>query len=125
MNTVICVVAVGFAGMGLYALLWPAKIGVFFDVRIDSVNGRNETRAVYGGFGIAIAAALLLANRNAQLNDGVVFCVAFALAGMAIGRVIGALLERPGFWPWAFGGVEAIAALLLFHSLPVRIWQGL
>lgn len=125
MNIAIYAVAVGFAGMGLYAFLWPARIGRFFDVRIESVNGRNETRAVYGGFGIAIAAALLLAGRNAQLHDGIVLCVGFALAGMAGGRVISAAIERPGFWPWLFGGIEALAAALLFCNLPAAIWQGL
>jgi hypothetical protein len=125
MNIAIYVVAVGFVGMGLYALLWPAKIGRFFDVRIESVDGRNETRAVYGGFGIAIAAALLLATRNAQLHDGIVLCVAFALAGMAGGRAISAVVERPGLWPWFFGGIEAIAAGLLFYNVSASMLQGL
>lgn len=118
-------VAAGFAGMGLYALLWPARIGRFFDVRIESVNGRNETRAVYGGFGVAIAAALVLASRSAQLHDGIVLCVGFALAGMAAGRLVSAVVERPGFWPWMFGGTEALAAVLLFCSLSAPVSQGL
>lgn len=124
MNIAVYAIAAGFAGMGFYALLWPAKIGRFFDVRIESVDGRNETRAVYGGFGIAIAAALLIATQNAQLHDGVVFSVACALAGMAGGRVFGVIIERPGAWPWIFGGIEALAAAVLFCRAPASILQG-
>lgn len=118
MNIAIYAIAAGFAGMGFYALLWPAKIGRFFDVRIESVDGRNETRAVYGGFGIAIAVALLLAMQSPGLHDGIIACVGFALAGMAGGRVLSAVVERPGAWPWVFGGIEVVASAALLCSLP-------
>ncbi|MEK6806674.1 MAG: DUF4345 domain-containing protein [Pseudomonadota bacterium] len=110
-------VAFAFAGMGLMALLKPASIGNYFDVRFESVDGRNEVRAVYGGFGIAMALALCLATQQPEYRAGVVLCVAFALAGMAAGRLLSALIERPGFWPWFFCGVEAGGAGLLYWSL--------
>ncbi len=110
-------VALGFALMGLTALVRPAYIGSFFDVRIESADGRNEVRAVYGGFGLAVAFALLLAVQRAELREGIVVCMSLALAGMAGGRLFSALLERPGFWPWFFCGVEAGAAALLWWSL--------
>ncbi len=110
-------IALGFALMGLTALARPAYIGSFFDVRIESAGGRNEVRAVYGGFGLAVAFALLLATQRAELREGVVVCVSLALAGMASGRVLSALLERPGFWPWFFCAIEAGAAALLWWAL--------
>ena len=116
MNTVIAAVALLFAGMGLMALARPAHIGRFFDVRFESVDGRNEVRAVYGGFGLAMAAVLFLALREPGLRQGVLICVGLALAGMAAGRVFSALLERPGFWPWFFCGVESLGAGLLFWA---------
>jgi hypothetical protein len=117
MDIAVLAVALGFALMGAAALAKPASIGNFFDVRFDSVDGRNEVRAVYGGFGIAIAAALVIATQEAQFREGVILCVALALAGMASGRVFSALFERPGFWPWFYCGLEAGAAALLWWTL--------
>ena len=107
-------VAIVFFAMGVLALVQPRAIGRFFQVRYDSVDGRNEVRAVYGGFSVAIAVVLLLSLFEPALRRGVLVCVASALAGMAGGRVIGALVERPGFWPWLFCGFESAGAALLF-----------
>jgi hypothetical protein len=117
MDMAVLLVALGFAVMGGVALFRPASIGDYFDVRIDSVDGRNEVRAVYGGFGLAMALALFMATGQPALRSGVVACVALALAGMAGGRLFSALLERPGFWPWFFCGVEVSAAGLLAWTL--------
>jgi hypothetical protein len=117
MDVLVWLVAAGFAGMGTAALIRPAWIGGFFDVRITSVDGRNEVRAVYGGFGLAMAVALVLAIEVPGLRAGVLACVSLAMAGMAGGRLISALFERPGFWPWFFGGIEAVAAALLAWTL--------
>lgn len=116
MNILILAIAAGFLLMGLAALARPAAIGNFFDVRFDSVDGRNEVRAVYGGFGLAIAWALWLALQQPELRAGVLTCVALALAGMAAGRVFSALLERPGFWPCFYGVIETAAAAGLWWA---------
>ncbi|MGH8596360.1 MAG: DUF4345 family protein, partial [Gammaproteobacteria bacterium] len=117
MDIAILAVAVGFTLMGLVALARPASIGQYFDVQFASVDGRNEVRAVYGGFGLAIGLALWLATQVPELRAGVIACVALALAGMAAGRLFSALLERSGFWPWVFCGIEAAAAALLAWTL--------
>ncbi|MGH8453943.1 MAG: DUF4345 family protein [Nevskiales bacterium] len=117
MDIAVLIVALGFALMGGTAPIRPASVGRYFDVRIESVDGRNEVRAVYGGFGLAMALALFLATELPDLRAGVVACVALALAGMAGGRLFSALLERPGFWPWFFCGVETAAAALLVWTL--------
>ena len=114
MNIAVAGIALLFAAMGLVALLRPAQIGHFFDVRFDSVDGRNEVRAVYGGFGLAIAAVLIVALRQPELRAGILLCVAAALAGMAGGRLLSALVERPGKWPWFFCAAEGVGAALLF-----------
>ncbi|MEU4510175.1 DUF4345 family protein [Nonomuraea wenchangensis] len=90
---VIAVVAVFFAGMGIYALAAPASLIAAFGITLPTADGRNEVRAVYGGFGLAVAAALALAGYDVGLRDGIVLTVALALAGMAAGRVVSMVVE--------------------------------
>lgn len=117
MDIIIFTIALAFLGMGMLALIKPASIGTFFDVQFESVDSRNEVRAVYGGFGIAMSLALVLATQYAEWRQGILVCVALALAGMATGRLQSALIERPGFWPWFYFGVESLGAGLLFYTL--------
>lgn len=116
MNTVVLLIAALFLGMGLMSLVKPAFVGTFFDVRYESVDGRNEVRAVYGGFGIAMGFVLWLGIGDAELQRGVFLTVALALAGMAAGRLVSALVERPGFWPWFFCVTEVTGAVLLYSA---------
>jgi hypothetical protein len=84
-----------------------------------TADGRNEVRAVYGGFGIAVAALLVATARSPALRPGVLAAVAVALLGMAAGRVIAALAERPDrFYPcWFYCVVEAALAGVLLAAI--------
>jgi hypothetical protein len=109
-------VATFFAAMGLYALSRPADLLTGFGVSVESVEGRNEVRAVYGGFGLAVAAALVLAGGwPVPARNGVLLAVAIALAGMAAGRVVGVAVERPSrFYPvWFWFCAEMVMAVIL------------
>jgi hypothetical protein len=92
---VIVVAAVFFLGMGVYALAAPAAMIRPFGTELPTAASRSEVRAVYGGFGLAIAAAL---------------------AGMAFGRIVSVFLDdRTAFYPtWFYCIVEAVAAAALF-----------
>ncbi len=105
-----------FAAMGLYALAFPHKIVDRFGVVVETGDGRNEIRAVYGGFGVAIGALLLAPLIKPALLEGVVLAVAVALLGMAAGRVVGAVFDRPGLWPVVFFGIELAGAALLLSA---------
>jgi hypothetical protein len=49
------------------------------------------------------------------VREGILVTVGFALAGMAAGRVVGALADRPGgLWPvWVFFGIEVVCTGIL------------
>src|SRR5437867_1678417 len=104
-------VALFFLGMGLVGLAAPERISATFGTPALSPEGRNEVRAVYGGFGMAIGALLLVA----PTLPGVPLCIAVALAGMAGGRLVGAALERPRrFYPcWFYFVLEVLMAVAL------------
>jgi hypothetical protein len=111
-------VAVFFLLMGLLALAAPERITVVFGQPKLTPAGRNEVRAVYGGFGVAMAIVLGVALDDPSLRPGVFLCAAVALAGMAGGRIVAALVERPGgFYPaWFYCVVETLMAVALFTS---------
>lgn len=115
----VVVAALFFAGMGLVALARPAAIWKPFGVTPSTPAARNEVRAVYGGFGVAMAALLLAAlGADGDVRDAILLAVATALGGMALGRAIGFAVERPGSWFPApfFLVVESVAAALLLAA---------
>ncbi len=112
---VIVVTGVFFAGMGVFALAAPARLVAPFGITLAAATGRSEVRAVYGGFGLAIAAVLAAAAALPDLRTGVLITVGAALAGMAAGRVVSALDGPSAFYPnWFYCIVEAVAACALF-----------
>lgn len=114
---VIAVIGVFFAGMGCYALAAPDAIIRPFDITLGSAAARSEVRGVYGGFGLAIAGVLgYAAVADGGVRAGILIAVGAALAGMAFGRLVSAVLdERTSFYPnWFYCLVEAVAAAALF-----------
>ncbi|RDH74443.1 DUF4345 domain-containing protein [Mycolicibacterium moriokaense] len=114
---VILVVAVFFLGMGIYALVLPQKLIRPFGIALESPVARSEVRAVYGGFGLAVAAVLgWAAFRGGDVGKGILITVGVALAGMALGRIVSAIFgERTSFYPnWFYCIVEAVAGGALF-----------
>ena len=117
MDAAVYAVAAVFAGMGVYALAAPAGVLAIFGVSVESPDGRSEVRAVYGGFGIAVAALLAAAaSADGGVRQGVLAAVGFAVAGMAAGRLVARMVERPsGFYPvwlWFWAELAMAGALL-------------
>lgn len=120
MNTVasltIAVIGVFFLAMGTYALISPAALIAPFRLVAQSPESRSEIRAVYGGFGIAMAAVLGIAALDiGDIRAGAVTTVGLALIGMAGGRIVSRLLDTPvRFYPiWFYFGVELMAGIAL------------
>lgn len=109
--------AVFFFGMGMAALIRPAFVISFVRMVPDTIDARNEVRAVYGGFGIAISALLVHAAYHPEVRPGVLLAVAVALLGMALGRAVSLIFERPGRWPYVFMMTETALAKLLIDAM--------
>jgi len=121
-TAIIVTVGVFFAGMGCVALATPGIVPQQFGMTMGGSGdaGRAEVRAVYGGFGLAMAAMLALALVDQTVRPGVLVTIGAALAGMSGGRVISAVLgDRTSFYPnWFYCLVEAVAATALFAAAP-------
>ncbi|TEX51728.1 MAG: hypothetical protein B7C55_04095 [Actinomycetales bacterium mxb001] len=80
--------------MGIGALVRPTVVTRQFGIPALTPEGRSEVRAVYGGFGLAVAAMLVVAVTSPDLRAGIAITVAVALFGMAVGRVVSAVIDR-------------------------------
>jgi hypothetical protein len=116
---VIGVIGVFFAGMGVYALAAPTAIIRPFGTTLGGAASRSEIRAVYGGFGVAIAGVLAYASfQDGDIRKGILITVGAALAGMAFGRLVSAVVDsRTAFYPnWFYCLVEIVAAAVLLGA---------
>ncbi|GAA5043373.1 DUF4345 family protein [Nocardia callitridis] len=113
---VVGLAGVFFFGMGVFALVAPSALVRPFDLEVPTARGRSEVRAVYGGFGVAVAGMLWWAVFGAgEFGAGIVFAVGVALGGMAFGRVVSRAFDAAtSFYPiWFYFLVEAAGAALL------------
>ncbi len=100
--------------MGVGAIVKPVLVTKQFGIFDLTPAGRNEVRAVYGGFGVFMALALLAALQQPGLRDGVLFAVGAALGGMAAGRLVSAAIDRTiDRAPLGYLALEVIVAFLL------------
>lgn len=116
-DAVVALIAVFFAGMGVYGLAAPDALVRPFGTTLGGAASRSEVRAVYGGFGLAIAGVLAYAViEGGPPRTGVLLTVGAALAGMAFGRLVSAVVDRrTSFYPnWFYFLVETIAAAALW-----------
>lgn len=115
---VIVLAAVFFAGMGIFALFRPAALIRPFGITLPVPESRAEVRAVYGGFGLAITGMLVLALTGHPAGEGILITVAAALGGMAFGRLVSGVIDRPtAFYPnWFYFLVEVAGAAALWWA---------
>ena len=119
MQAAIGVVAALFAGMGVFALAWPGRVMAIFGNTELTLAGRNEVRAVYGGFGLAAASALAWGLLSPRLGPGIFFALGLSLWGMAAGRAISVLIDKkadPLLWLF-FASELVMGGILIFANL--------
>ena len=113
----IAIAVAGFSFMAFAAIIAPARVTEQFGIPELTIAGRNEVRAVYGGFGLAVAGILVTALATPDLRAGICLAVGVALGGMAGGRVLSALLDRQiGRFPLVYLIIEVVGASLLIHA---------
>ena len=109
--------AVALAGMGVAGLVSPQFVVGRFGIRLDAPDSRTEVRAVYGGYGIAVAALVIwVVATGSPLAPGVLIAMGVSMTGMAAGRLAGAAAERavPFGWAGAFFLVECALGAAFF-----------
>ena len=80
--------------MGIIAILNPQFVADIVGYKaILGIDGKNEIRAVYGGFGLLIA-GLLYYSKDTNLEIGVKLTVATSLIGMASGRIVSLMIDK-------------------------------
>jgi hypothetical protein len=114
---ILMLVSFFFGAMGASAFVNPVFITKQFDIHSLSIAGKNEVRAVYGGFGLFMSIALIIALLLPELRNGVCLTVSFALGGMSFGRMISAIMDASiSKLPVFYGTIEFMAALLILLS---------
>ncbi len=110
--------ALAFLLMGLVALVSPHSITRWVAITTLPVPARNEVRAVYGGYGVAISVLLVVCRDQPQWRDGVVVTLSLALLGMAAGRLLSWLVDRRlDRYPALFMGIEVVLGVGLLIAL--------
>ncbi len=112
----VSLVALFFLVMGLWAIFLPDSLADLVGFSLDVDRGPNEIRAVYGGFGIAMAGMAWWAVLSSPAATGMLVALGIALIGMAAGRVISLALEGrlPTFGLLAGTGELALACALFW-----------
>ncbi len=103
-----------FLAMGVLALADPDRFLGPLGLRCENRSGRNEVRAVYGGYGIAMAGVCAVALANPALRPGLTGVLAAALLGMVAGRLWSVIVDRGACrLMWGALAVELSLACLL------------
>ena len=113
-STILILIDTLFTIMGVASIIAPTLTTAQFGINELDRDGRNEVRAVYGGFGLAMASVLIAAVLMPGLRAGISLAVALALGGMAAGRVLSAAMDRSiGRKPAFYLGLELAGCALL------------
>ena len=113
----VLVVSVFFFAMGAVALATPAAFLLRFGSKVLGPDGKREVRAVYGGFGLAMAGILIFGLYVPEYRSGIFLSLGVALMGMVGGLIISAIIDRGVSLLMAAAAVsELLLALALFAS---------
>jgi hypothetical protein len=118
-DAAVIAVAAFYAALGAVCLVQPERVPATFAAAEPPAPYRNEIRAIYGGFPLALAGVLVWATGASDpVREGVVLAAAVSTAGMALGRLVSVAIERPGSGsPWLWFGIEVALVVLLVAGI--------
>ncbi len=100
-----------FGAIALAAIVWPRTVAARYGLHLDGVDAFNEFRAVFVGFWLALATAMIVAARRPALTTLGDLC-GLALLLQAAGRLLSVAVEGPPSLPFLGAMVgEAIAGI--------------
>ena len=107
-----------FGLIGVAAMVRPHNLLEGFGIQAMQADSRNEIRAVYGGFPLAVAGLLLFSLTRPDRSDGILIALATCSAAMAAGRVVSAVIDRRmGKAPLVWAALELVVAGLIALKL--------
>jgi hypothetical protein len=110
--------ALFFGAIGVSAMIRPRNLLQGFSIEANEPESRNEIRAVYGGFPLAVAALLIFSLTRPDLSDGILIALATSSAGMAIGRIVSVIIDRKiDRDPAIYMVLELIVALMIASNI--------
>ena len=80
-------------GYGLFCFFQPGSLEAAAGVTIGSATASTEIRAMYGGLQAAIGVLAGAALLRASLVRPALLCQAFLLSGLAVSRLLGAVID--------------------------------
>ena len=105
-----------FAGFGLWLFIDPGALAGI-GIELTEPAARIDVRATYGGLELGLTAALLYCVYANRWLSPALLVSACAIAGFGLGRLGGIALEGQGTpLMWAFVGIEAVVATVLFWA---------
>lgn len=109
------ITAVTWLGFAVWLGGWPDALLKAFDMPAATPSMRTEIRAFYGGLEAAIAVTMFLLKRQ-NMFSAALLVGGFPLAGSAIGRLVGLIID--GFSPThlGFALLEAFGATLCIFA---------
>lgn len=106
-----------FAWLGVMALRFPGGLLGGYGIKVSTVDGFNEIRAVYGGLPLVWSGLLFLSLARPELRTPVALVVGAGAGGMVAGRLISAAIDMGlGRLPGIFLGIELVVAVALLAA---------
>ncbi len=127
-RTVLSIVGVLWMLFGLACLVAPSGMIAVTGIDLTSGQSTAEVRAMYGGAELGFGAFLLYASRSASLVRPALLALAMVMAGFALGRVSGVMIDGAldGVTLGSLATEVAIFALAMFalRRAPVALAAG-